>query len=288
MILPFLLAFAASQNLVVNGDFETNTSSGCDFNLSNSSFTSKMTGCIGYGTNLGSGELDIMEGGCGYGPDGPVGTTKIGLACDADYDVDAFTMTLSSPLSVGTTYTLSLWSYAYITSWAPSVCDVVVGLSTSAGTAGATIATFTPGTAGFAMGTATFTASVAATHISIAAEALVDGWTHVDGVVLEGGLHLDVSGACPGLNTATVTGATPGGSVAIGISAVAGSFVIPSGFLCAGTVLGLGGTPSLAAVLSADGSGTATLSGSVPAALCGYSVQAVDLTSCTTSNVDTL
>ncbi|MDA1260712.1 MAG: hypothetical protein O3A20_08825 [Planctomycetota bacterium] len=40
MILTLLLLSA--QNLVVNGDFENNTSSGCDYNNSNASFNSKM------------------------------------------------------------------------------------------------------------------------------------------------------------------------------------------------------------------------------------------------------
>ncbi len=96
---------------------------------------------------------------------------------------------------------------------------------------------------------------------------------------------LAVSGICPGPVTVSVTGATPGGSVAIGYSGSTGAFTIPSGFPCAGTVLGLGGTPMLVTILVADGTGAASGGGSLPASVCGGSIQAVDFGTCTTSNV---
>lgn len=284
-LLPLLLSFPAAQNLVLNGDFESNTSSGCDYNLPNATFTSKMSNCYAYGPQ---NEIDIMDGSC-YGPTGPVGSTKISLANDTGTSVDALTMALSGALTVGQSYTLRVYLYAHIESWAPSPLPIEIGVSTSASAQGTVVATFTPSTGVFTEYTATFAAPIAATHLSLQVVPFVDGWTHVDGVVLEGGgLQLDIAGACPGVNTATVTGATPSGSVAIGFSATAGSFTIPGGFVCGGTVLGLGGTPTLAAVVSANASGTASLAGNVPAALCGFSVQAVDLTTCATSNVVTL
>lgn len=102
------------------------------------------------------------------------------------------------------------------------------------------------------------------------------------------GPGLDVVGSCPGTVTVTATGFTPNGNVAIGFSPSTGSFTIPGGFVCAGTTLGLGGTPTLVAVLHANASGTATFSGNLPPGVCGGHIQAVDLTTCATSNVETL
>lgn len=99
-----------------------------------------------------------------------------------------------------------------------------------------------------------------------------------------GGPTLSLSGSCPGASTASVTGATPGGRVAIALSAGTGSFVIPGG-PCGGTVLGLAATPSLIAILTANGGGSVSISGNLPAGLCGRYLQAVDLATCTPTNV---
>jgi len=89
MLITLLLLSA--QNLVVNGDFENSTSSGCDYNNSNASFNSKMVSCNAYGPKE---EIDIMDGGACYGPAGPVGDTKLGLANDNASSVDALVVKL--------------------------------------------------------------------------------------------------------------------------------------------------------------------------------------------------
>lgn len=101
-----------------------------------------------------------------------------------------------------------------------------------------------------------------------------------------GVFDVTIAGTCPGPVTVTVTGATPGGQVGIGWSTSTGSFTIPSG-PCSGTVMGLS-SPSLLAMVTADGSGTATLSGTAPSAACGAFVQAVDITTCGTSGIGTV
>jgi len=102
-----------------------------------------------------------------------------------------------------------------------------------------------------------------------------------------GGLVLGISGSCPGPATVRVTGATPGGKVVIARAFSPGSFVVPAGFPCAGTVLGLSGSGiAVAASVIADGSGTVSFGATLPAAACGrIFAQAIDLGSCTTSNV---
>lgn len=94
------------------------------------------------------------------------------------------------------------------------------------------------------------------------------------------GMSLIIQGLCPGPMQLTLSGATPGGSVALAYGPL-GSFTIPSG-PCIGTVLGLSG-PTLAGFFTADAAGGISLGFTPPAGLCGLSVQAVDMTTCLAS-----
>jgi len=106
----------------------------------------------------------------------------------------------------------------------------------------------------------------------------------VEGDLCGGGLTLTVEGDCPGLMNACVSGATPSGTVAFVYGACGGQTVIPNGMPCAGTVLDVGGA-KLACTTVADGGGNACCSGYVPQAGCVLCVQAIDVTTCATSNV---
>lgn len=120
------------------------------------------------------------------------------------------------------------------------------------------------------------------------------GTMYFDDITIEpaggGGLSLALSGTCPGQVTAAVSGATPGGNVAFIRGFATGSCAIPPGNPCAGTEIGL--SCSGAALLGldqADDQGNASLSGNAPAGACGrVFVQAVDLSTCSTSNVEQL
>lgn len=278
MILTFLLL--SSQNLVVNGDFENNTSSGCDYDLVNSAFNARMVSCNAYGTQ---NELDIMDGGSCAGPAGPVGSTKLGLATDGGASVDALVVKLSNTLIVGQTYTVKAHLLAQIERWAPLQLPIEIGVTTNPSSQGTVIATFTPSIGGFAQFSATFTATVAANYVSIQAAPNVSGWTHVDGVELSSGgtFALSKAGTCPGVTTLGTTGGTPSSSVAI-LYGSPGSRTKPSG-VCAGTTVSLA-NPTLAAVINSNAAGSASLSFNAPAGACGRTVQAVDLPSCAVSN----
>lgn len=114
----------------------------------------------------------------------------------------------------------------------------------------------------------------------------VDGSAYVDNVsIAGGGVSISIQGSCPGPVTLSVQNATPGGNVALALAASTGTFVIPPQFVCGGTVLGLGGTPSLALIVGANGSGAASIVGTLPPGVCGRYVQVVDLSSCSASNV---
>ncbi|HEX9794536.1 MAG TPA: integrin alpha [Planctomycetota bacterium] len=116
-----------------------------------------------------------------------------------------------------------------------------------------------------------------------------------DGVLLDelevgppsaGGLTLSQVGSCPGAITLVCDNGTPGGNCAFAYATGTGAFVIPNGFPCAGTVLGLDNSIQLGATRPVNGSGTATLPANAPQFACGrIYVQCVDLASCAISNV---
>jgi archaellum component FlaF (FlaF/FlaG flagellin family) len=96
------------------------------------------------------------------------------------------------------------------------------------------------------------------------------------------GLSLALTGSCSGAVTLTISNATANGSVAI-VFGQAGVFVKPTP-PCQGLTLGVA-PPTLAAIRTADGGGTATLNFTAPPGACGRSVQAVDVMTCTATNV---
>ncbi len=98
---------------------------------------------------------------------------------------------------------------------------------------------------------------------------------------------IDYNGSCPGSVSVDASGATAGGSVALVFAANTGNYIIPGGFTCGGTQLGLGSAGiRLVQVRTADGNGDVTFSGSAPVGACGGYVQAIDVSTCETSNVE--
>jgi len=99
------------------------------------------------------------------------------------------------------------------------------------------------------------------------------------------GLELLAAGNCPGPQTLHVSGATSGGAVYLLASWGSGSFTIPAGYPCAGSVLDLaGGTLRLLATVHADVNGAANLNITLPAGACQQiSVQALDASACAIS-----
>jgi len=98
------------------------------------------------------------------------------------------------------------------------------------------------------------------------------------------GPTIALTGACPGPATVQMTNMTAGGLVGLGYSRNLGNAVIPTGG-CAGTVLDLAG-PTLLTQVVADGQGAANFQGNIPVTACGnVHLQALDFSSCETSNL---
>lgn len=117
-------------------------------------------------------------------------------------------------------------------------------------------------------------------------------WTNNAGAtfVLGDGATFDVQIVgvdCPGEFEVVWSGASANGPVAILFASNVGSFVVPGGQLCAGTVLGLGRLRlQLIDTAASDGNGIGTFGRIVSSPLaCGGYVQLVDITTCETSNL---
>ena len=99
------------------------------------------------------------------------------------------------------------------------------------------------------------------------------------------GPSLAKSGSCPGSTTLTASNCTAGGNVAF-LYGAAGTYTKPNN-PCQGVTLGIS-SPTLGTILTANGSGTASLTFNAPAGACGLTVQAVDVATCTPTNTVTL
>ena len=95
--------------------------------------------------------------------------------------------------------------------------------------------------------------------------------------------QLVVAGACPGGVSVSLTGATPEGQVAFGWGTGEGRFTLPAG-LCFGAEIGLA-DPHRLIVLTADPSGAISRNETLGAGACGRLLQALDVATCTPSNV---
>ncbi len=93
------------------------------------------------------------------------------------------------------------------------------------------------------------------------------------------------AGSCPGPMTLTASNCTASGQVAL-LYGGAGSFTKPGG-QCAGLTLGIS-APTLGAMVTANGSGVASLGINASAAACGLTIQGVDVATCTATNTITL
>ncbi len=96
---------------------------------------------------------------------------------------------------------------------------------------------------------------------------------------------LTLRGTCPGSMTIVATNCTPGGPLLL-LYGPAGNSTKPSG-VCSGITLSIR-RPKVGPILSPDANGDAALSILVPAHLCGLTVQAVDIPTCTTTNAPTI
>ena len=109
----------------INGSFENTTSSGCDYNNSNSEFNSIMPNVIAFGN---AEEIDILRLNClGLAsiPDGDIAIMLHGFHIDENR-FDAISLELSSPLISGNTYTIDFKARSI-----GNIGSLLIGVSTT-------------------------------------------------------------------------------------------------------------------------------------------------------------
>lgn len=99
---------------------------------------------------------------------------------------------------------------------------------------------------------------------------------------------LSVFGSCPGPMNVVLTSLTPGGQWVLAASPnLAPGVSVPSG-PCAGTPLRIGPPAYLVGTGVANGAGVGLFSATVPPSVCGWYIQAVDISTCSQSLFTTL
>lgn len=185
---PFLLLLvicasffgnAAYANLIINGDFESNSFGATSFNLNNAAFTAGMNNATAFG---GAQEIDVVTGtSLGIAPQS--GSWKVGVHDQTGtLPFDSFSLDLSSSTIVGTVYTLSFWLAGQGGS---ALGPLEIGLSSSASSFGSLITSASAASASdWTMLSTTFTASSAASFLTFAPTA--DSYVFIDNISLTG------------------------------------------------------------------------------------------------------
>jgi len=190
----------AEAQSILNGDFENNTSIGCDWNLSNADYSMKMAHSTAFlGAFGGLGEIDIMEGDCGYSSPPQSGTTKIAIATDNNDPsrVDAISLELSSPLVPGVGYELCFYGEANNENVpGGSIATVQIGQSRSPTSFGTLIFEATPSLHDWRQFCDSFIATEASTYITVKNTEGMLGWNHLDNFTLGPGQPCATDAGC--------------------------------------------------------------------------------------------
>jgi hypothetical protein len=172
-----------SGQTFVNGDFENNTSSGCDYNLDDTVFNAKISNVYAFGkTNFINGyygETDIQTTGCYVTPQS--GEWCIGLSSEyITYTTsDAVAIELTSNLVADQPYELSFYLFGN-TIFTDTLSKLIVGESLTDSTFGNLIDSVTPIPAIWKHAILTFTASQPSKYITVKIIPGVKAWNQID------------------------------------------------------------------------------------------------------------
>ncbi len=168
-----VFALQSEAQTIVNGSFENNTGT-CLTNIANATYNTSMQNSVAFGT---ASQIDILNNTCGFGS-AQSGTWFLGLATDiTGTTTDAFSLTLSAPLVIGNSYTLTYYDKkdaGYATN------PVELGISTSASSFGTQIFVSPTPVVGWTLHSVNFTATLPATYITVHVVGNAYSWTHID------------------------------------------------------------------------------------------------------------
>ena len=176
-------AGAAQASLVLNGSFETNSAGGTVFNPGNATLNALVPNVTAFGVRQG---IDLQTVGSGYGLAPVDGRWKLSPASDLGGTTEAFSMTLSGPLAIGTSYDLSFYIERLI-SGPFDGGTVEIGLSTSSTSFGTLIDSATASASGWTQRVSSFIAPNAGSYLTVRMTTAKSSWVGLDNFVLTGG-----------------------------------------------------------------------------------------------------
>ena len=164
---------------VLNGDFESNLATSCEFNLQNSNYSSRMNNSWGFGT---SNELDIQTNVCGYA-NTPSNDWFVSLSKSPNGDYDELSLKLSANLIIGNTYQISYFEFATDTSSNNNI-PLQLGLSTDSLNFGHLIYNSLPTINSWTQRTFTFIAPNNGKYITVRIDSMgfLKGWNFIDNI----------------------------------------------------------------------------------------------------------
>ena len=187
VIFFFFLKTTSGQSFI-NGDFEINDATNCEYNLSDYVFNSMVSNVFAFGkTNLGGnyvGETDILADGCYVTAQN--GNWCIGIASDyVTYTTsDAVALELTSNLVPGNYYSLSFYLFGNTLSTSV-LANVLVGESLADSTIGNVIDTVAPIANTWSLITLDFIATQASRYITVKNIPGTAGWNQIDNFTIE-------------------------------------------------------------------------------------------------------
>lgn len=208
-----------AQNLVVDGDLEGHTATGCVSGTSPAQFNALFLNVH----SIAGGGVDVVQGSCWGSSPPQSGATSLCVAGHAGV-TETIAMELVTTLSPGATYSLSFW--AENMPFVPAQ-PFEIGLSNTVTAFGVAVFTATP-TPGWTQYGATITAPLGATFLTARPRAGGSGWIAFDDFRLEGATaatNTVIGNGCNGpvllASTRPITGtdwdldlfAIPGGAV---------------------------------------------------------------------------
>lgn len=184
LVLVFFRFEAIGQGFF-NGDFENNTATACDYNLTDDQFNTKVPNVTAFGKSLAIfgnvGEIDLQTHNCLLNPQN--GDWCLGLSSDMDTTSDAIAILLASDLVAGQSYSLSFYLYGN-TNNLSTLTNIEVGESLSDTLFGTFIDSIAPDTNAWKQASMIFTASQNSRYITVRTKIASPGWTQIDNFTL--------------------------------------------------------------------------------------------------------
>jgi hypothetical protein len=175
-----LIAGPAHANMILNGDFETNTAIASSYNVPNSSLNTLVSNFTAFGTG---NEIDLVTG-TDFGIAPQSGSWKIGMNSQVGTPSDAMAFALSSSVLSGSSYDLQIFlAGGDLATLGP----VEIGLSSSATSFGTLVYSAAPtSTSAWSQFDTTFVAPTAASFLTLRTASSPDViYSFVDNVSLE-------------------------------------------------------------------------------------------------------